>query len=56
MLCEWQYSFLRHHELTYERRNFICCRIQREMTTIDDADFSIGHVSPVGLRLRGVKR
>src|SRR5258707_5145527 len=26
------------------------------MTTIDNMDFSIGHISPVGFRLRGVKR
>ena len=56
MLRECEYSFLHLHELTYKRRNFIRCRIQREMTTIDNVDFSVGHISPVGFRLRGVKR
>jgi hypothetical protein len=49
-------SFMVLHELTYQSRNFIRCRIEREMTTIDNMDFSIGHISPVGFRLRGVKR
>src|SRR5580693_1800736 len=49
-------SFLRLHELTDKRPNFIRCRVQREMTTIDNMDFSIGHISPVGFWLRGVKR
>src|SRR5467141_2549040 len=56
MLRESAYSFLHLHELTYQRRNIICCRIQREMTTIDNVDFGIWHISPVRFRLRGVKR
>jgi len=49
-------SFMLLHELTYQSRNFIRCRIEREMTTIHNVDFSIGHISPVGFRLRGVTR
>src|SRR5882724_2152697 len=56
MLRECEYSFLYLHELTCQRRNIIRCRIQREMTTIDNVDFGIGHISPVRFRLRGVKR
>src|SRR5260370_28896504 len=56
MLRESAYSFLHLHELTYKRRNIIRCRIQREMTTIDNVDFGIWHISPVRFRLRGVKR
>jgi hypothetical protein len=53
---EWSKSFLRPHELTYQSRNFVRCRVQCEMTTIYNVDFSIGHISPVGFRFRGVKR
>jgi hypothetical protein len=53
---EWSKSFLRAYELTYQSRNFIRCRIQREMTTIYNVDFSIGDISAVGFRFRGVKR
>jgi hypothetical protein len=56
MLRECEYSFLLLHELTYQRRNILRCRIQREMTTIDNVEFGTGHISPVRLRLRGVKR
>src|SRR6266478_7018368 len=56
MLRECEYSFLLLHELTYQRRNILRCRLQREMTTIDNVDFGIGHISPVRFRLRGVKR
>lgn len=51
-----QGSFLRLHERTDKSGNFIRCRVQREMTTIDNMDLRIGHISPVGFRLRGVKR
>ena len=30
-------------ELTYRSRNFIPCRIQREMTIIDNVDFALAH-------------
>src|SRR5437016_14015651 len=56
MLRECEYSFLLLHELTYQRRNILRRRIQREMTTIDNVDFGTGHISPVRFRLRGVKR
>src|SRR5260370_35327367 len=56
MLRECEYSFLLLHELAYQRRNILRCRIQREMTTIDNVDFGTGHISPVRFRLRGVKR
>jgi hypothetical protein len=29
-------------ELTYQSRNFIRCRIQRDMTIIDNVDFTTG--------------
>ena len=35
MLREWSYSFLPLHELTYERRNFICSGIKSEVTTLN---------------------
>src|SRR5260370_3813859 len=56
MLRECDYSFLLLHELTYQRRNILRCRIQREMTTIDNVDFGTGHISAGQFRLRGAKR
>jgi hypothetical protein len=46
----------RIHKPSDKSRDFICRRIQREMTTIDNVDLSIGYITLIGFRFGGVKR
>src|SRR6476661_108160 len=55
MLREWSYSFLPLHELTYERRNFICSGIKSEVPCVDNVNLSVRYIPAISLRLRKVE-
>src|SRR6266446_6264682 len=57
MLREWQYSFLRLHELTYyKRRNFVCLGIKGEVSCVENVNLSVRYIPAIGLRLREFER
>src|SRR6266446_9128021 len=57
MLREWQYSFLRLHELTYyKRRNFIRLGIKSEVSCVENVNLSVRYIPAIGLGLREFER
>src|SRR6266436_2979883 len=50
------YSFLRLHELTYERRNFICLGIKSKVSCIENVNFSVRYIPAIGFRFRQFER
>ena len=48
--------FLRFHELTDERRNFISLRIQREVAGVEHVNFGIRDILAVAFRLSEIER
>ena len=56
MLLEWQFSFLRLHELIYKRRNFICFGIKSKVSCVENVNLGIRYIPAIGLRLREFER
>jgi hypothetical protein len=44
MLREWQYSFLRLHELTYKRRHFTCFGIKSEVSCVENMNLTLDSI------------
>src|ERR1700686_32566 len=56
MLREWWYSFLRLHELTYKRRNFICFGVKSKVSCVENVNLSVRYIPAIGFRLRELER
>src|SRR5713101_4585624 len=56
MLRDWKYSFLRLHELTYKRRNFIRFGIKSEVSCVENVNLSVRHIPAIGFGLRELER
>src|ERR1700686_1612460 len=56
MLREWWYSFLRLHELTYKRRNFICFGVKSKVPCVENVNLSVRYIPAIGFRLRELER
>src|SRR4029077_7977427 len=44
MLLEWEDSFLRLHEVTYKRRNFIYFGIRSEVSCLENVNLSVQYI------------
>src|SRR5205085_3810734 len=54
--CDWSSDVCSSDLVSYELRNLICSRVQREMARFEDVDFRLRHILTVAFRFAEVER